>query len=84
METMSDAVIIAICASLPPTLLAAAALWKVVGVQNAVSSVHKELNSRLTQWKEETAHATVASNAASKAEGVKEAEDKGRVEIRGQ
>lgn len=79
---MSDAVIIAICSTLPPTLLAAAALWKVMKVQDTVSSVHKELNSRLTQWKQETADATVASNAASKAEGVKEAEDKGKVEIK--
>lgn len=62
---MSDAVIIAVLAAIPPTLMAAAAFWQ-------GRKVHKELNSRLTQWKEETAKATVASNAASKAEGVKE------------
>ena len=80
---MSDAVIIAICSSLPPTILAAAALWKVIAIDGKVTKVHKELNSRLTQWKQETADATVASNAASKAEGVKEAEDKGKVQITG-
>lgn len=72
---MSDAVIIAILASIPPTLMAAAAFWQ-------GRRVHKELNSRLTQWKLETLQATVASNAASKAEGVKEGEDKGKVEIK--
>jgi hypothetical protein len=54
-----------ILVALPPTLMAALAWWKVRGV-------HKELNSRLTQWKKETAEATIASNAASKAEGIKE------------
>lgn len=68
---MSDAVQIAILTALPPTLVAAAALWKVM-------KVHKELNSRLTEWKEETRQATVASNAASKAEGVKEQQEKGK------
>jgi hypothetical protein len=68
---MTDSVITAICASLPPTLVAFAALLRVI-------KVHKELNSRLTEWKDETAKATIASNAAAKAEGVKEAEDKAR------
>lgn len=66
---MSDTVIIAFLAALPPTLVAAAALWKVM-------NVHKELNSRLTEWKEETARATAASNLAFKAAGV--AEEKAR------
>jgi len=66
-----------ICVALPPTLMAAAAFWQ-------GRKVHKELNSRLTQWKEETAKATVASNAAAKAEGAKEAEEKGKIEIKGQ
>lgn len=66
---MRDETINAIIAALPPTLMAAAALWKVI-------KVHKELNSRLTEWKEETARATVASNVAAKAEGVKEEKDK--------
>lgn len=66
---MSDQVIIAILSTIPPTLVAAAAWWKIV-------KVHKELNSRLTQWRAETATATIASNAASKAEGVKEEKDK--------
>jgi hypothetical protein len=68
---MSDTVVVAICTALPPTLVAAAALWKVM-------KVHRELNSRLTQWREETAQATVASNAAAKAEGAKEQQDKGK------
>ena len=66
-----------ILVALPPTLMAAAAFWQ-------GRKVHKELNSRLSQWKEETAKATVASNAASKAEGVKEGESSGKIEIRGQ
>lgn len=74
---MSDAVIIAICTTIPPTLMAALAWWK-------ARDVHKELNSRLTQWKEETAQATIASNAAAKAEGVKEAESNRKIEIKGQ
>jgi hypothetical protein len=72
---MSDAAIIAICAAIPPTLMATLAWWK-------AKHVHRELNSRLTQWKEETAKATIASNAASKAEGVKEAEEKASVPIK--
>lgn len=68
---MSDTVIVAIAASLPPTIVALAALWKVV-------MVHKELNSRLTEWKEETKAATLASNIASKAEGMKEQKEKDR------
>lgn len=66
-----------ICVALPPTIMAAAAFWQ-------GRKVHRELNSRLTQWKQETADATVASNAASKAEGVKEGEEKGVVPIKGQ
>jgi hypothetical protein len=61
-------VVMAILTALPPTLMATAALWKVI-------KVHKELNSRLTEWKEETARATVASNAAAKAEGIKEGKE---------
>ena len=66
---MSDVVIVALCSSLAPTLMAAAALWKVI-------RVHKELNSRLTEWKAETAKATQASNAAARAEGVKEEKER--------
>lgn len=66
---MSDAVIVALICSVPPTLVALAALWKVI-------AVHKELNSRLTEWKEETRKATLASNAAAKAEGVKEQQER--------
>ena len=66
---MSDAVIVALICSIPPTLVAMAALWKVI-------AVHKELNSRLTEWKEETRKATLASNAAAKAEGVKEQQER--------
>lgn len=68
---MSDTIIVAIIACLPPTIVALAALLRVI-------KVHKELNSRLSQWREETRQATIASNAASKAEGVKEAEDKAK------
>lgn len=72
---MNDLVLVAIIASLPPTIAALAALFKVI-------KVHKELNSRLSEWKAETAKATVASNAASKAEGVKEGEQKSSAAIR--
>lgn len=66
---MSDVVLTALIVSVPPTLVALAALIKIF-------KVHKELNSRLTEWKAETAKATIASNAASKAEGVREGEGK--------
>ena len=68
---MSDVVIVALVASIPPTIAALAALWRVI-------KVHKELNSRLTEWKEETKAATLASNVASKAEGVKEEKERGK------
>jgi len=70
---MSDAVIIAIFTAVPPTLMAALAWWK-------ARDVHKELNSRLTEWRQETADATVASNAAAKAEGVKEEKEKSQAQ----
>lgn len=81
---MSEQIAIAILTALPPTLLAAAALWKSIVIDGRVAKVHKELNSRLSQWKQETADATIASNAAAKAEGVKEGEGKLKVEIKGQ
>jgi len=61
--------------AVPPTLMAALAWWK-------ARDVHKELNSRLTQWREETKQATIASNAAAKAEGTREAEQKASVPIK--
>ena len=69
---MSEEITIAIIVAVPPTLMAAAVFWQGRRVHDAVLGVHKELNSRLTQWKQETASATIASNAASKAEGIKE------------
>lgn len=72
---MNDSILIAIISSLPPTLVALAALLRVI-------KVHKELNSRLSEWREDTRQATIASNAASKAEGVKEAEEKVKVIIK--
>lgn len=66
---MSDPVIIAIVSSLPGVLLSIAALVKIF-------RVHRELNSRLTEWREETREATTASNTASKAEGVKEEKER--------
>jgi hypothetical protein len=62
---MSEQLIGQILVALPATILALAALLKIF-------KVHKEINSRLTEWKEESAKATIASNAASKAEGIKE------------
>ena len=72
---MSDLIVAAIVASVPPTIVGIAALLKVIGV-------HKSLNSRLSQWREETAQATIASNAAAKAEGIKEGEGKINVSIK--
>ena len=66
---MTEAVQIALIASIPPTLVGLAALWKVI-------RVHTELNSRLEQWKEETRLATKASNIAAKAEGVLEEKER--------
>jgi gas vesicle protein len=75
---MSDAVTVAIIASLPPTLVAMAALWKVGKIENVVHVVHKEINSRFSEWKEDMKQAAVASNIASKAEGVKEERERGK------
>lgn len=72
---MSDNVIIAIFTSLPPTIVAAAALWQAIKAKAKIADVHKELNSRLTEWRSETAKATIASNAAAKAEGLKEGQE---------
>lgn len=66
---MSDPVIIAIVSSLPGVLISLAALLKIF-------RVHRELNSRLTEWREETREATTASNTASKAEGVREEKER--------
>ena len=66
---MSDAVVIAIVSSLPGILVSIAALVKIF-------RVHRELNSRLTEWREETREATSASNMAAKAEGVKEEKER--------
>lgn len=65
----TDAAWTAFWGGLPATLIALATLIK-------VWKVHKELNSRLSEWREETRLATQASNTASKAEGVKEEKDK--------
>ncbi len=66
---MSDVVLVALIGSIAPTLVAIAALRK-------IGKVHQELNSRLTEWKEETKAATVASNAASKAAGALEEKER--------
>lgn len=71
---MSDQFWINVIANLPATLVALAALIKVF-------YVHKELNGRLDEWKEETKRATIASNTAAKAEGVKEQKDKNEITV---
>lgn len=55
-------IVTAICAALPPTLLAVAAIIK-------ISKVHSELNSRLSEWKKETADAAANAVAAALAQG---------------
>lgn len=62
---MSEQLVGQILVALPGILLGLAALFKIF-------KVHKELNSRLTEWKDETARATLASNEASKQKGIKE------------
>lgn len=46
-------------------------------VTDDVKAVHTELNSRLSQWKEETKQAAIAAVIAAKAEGVKEQKEAG-------
>lgn len=66
---MSDAVITAIIAAVPPTLLAGLALLKAGKVEKAVNEVHLSVNSRLDEFLKVT-------KTASHAEGVKEEKDK--------
>lgn len=66
---MSDAAWTALWGGLPATLIALATLIK-------VWRVHKELNSRLSEWKDETKQAAIAATVAAKAEGVKEEKEK--------
>lgn len=68
-EAMSDAVITAIIAAVPPTLLAGLALLKAGKVEKAVNEVHLSVNSRLDEFLKVT-------KTASHAEGVKEEKDK--------
>ena len=67
---MSENIVIAIISSLPPTIVALVSLFKVI-------DVHKKLNGHLTAWKDDILKATIAS----KAEGVKEAEEKAKIPI---
>lgn len=57
-DPLKSAIIVAV----GPTLVGIAALIKIF-------RVHKELNSRLTEWKEETKAATVAAVIAAYAKG---------------
>lgn len=60
-ETIKTIVVAALVA-LPPTLLGIAAILK-------ITKVHKELNSRLTEWKAETKKAADLEAVAEKAKG---------------
>lgn len=66
---MTDAAWGYMWSGLPATLIALATLIK-------VWKVHKELNSRLSEWKDETKQAALAATVAAKAEGVKEEKEK--------
>ena len=55
---ISEPLRVALIVSLGPTMVGLAALIKIM-------RVHKEINSRLTQWKEETKAATVAAVIAA-------------------
>jgi hypothetical protein len=60
---VSDAIVIAAIAALPPTLVALAALIQARRTRAAVNEIHLTLNSRLSQLIE-------ATSAAAHAEGV--------------
>jgi hypothetical protein len=61
----SDAVLVAIIVSVAPTIASLAAWYK-------IRSVHKELNSRLTEWKAETKAANVEAVIAAYERGKKD------------
>lgn len=61
-EDTIKTIVVAAMVALPPTLLGIAAILK-------ITRVHKELNSRLTEWKDETKRAAEAEAVAKKAEG---------------
>jgi len=60
--------------NLPATVISLAALIKIF-------RVHGELNSRLDEWKKETKEATIASNTASKEQGIKEQKEKNEITV---
>lgn len=62
---MSEHIIIAIIVSLPPTLAASVALFKMHKIARQIFEVHLQLNGRLDQWIQ-------ATQVAAHAEGVKE------------
>lgn len=84
-------VIIALIAAAPALLVGIITLVKlgafrhtvskdVAVVQTGVEAVHEELNSRLTEWKEETRRAAVDAAIAAYAAGKAEEKDKQQAE----
>ena len=73
---MSDTVIIAAIAAIPPTLAALLALVKSIKVEKAVQEVHLSVNSRLDQLLKST-------SLASHAEGMKAERSKHHTEANG-
>lgn len=67
--TDGAAILIALLTSIPPTITALVAVKK-------IKRVHRELNSRLTQWKEETKTATVAAVIAAYSKGKSDEKEK--------
>lgn len=62
MTEETKTIVVAALVALPPTLLGIASILK-------IAKVHKEINSRLTEWKNETSRATEVKVVAAKAEG---------------
>lgn len=67
--TMSDAVLIAVLATIPPTVTALLAFIKVMSVEKSVRETHLAVNSRMDELLRIT-------RESSRAEGIQEQKDK--------
>lgn len=76
---MSDTVIVALITAVVAIVTALPLIIaQLILLRRETSKLHKEVNSRFTEWKEDIRLATLASNIASKAEGIKEQKEKDR------
>ena len=69
---ISDPIKIALVVSIAPTIVSMVAVVKLFINGGHIKAVHKELNSRLSQWKEETKAANVEAVIAAYERGKKE------------